>query len=113
MTAEAGGLGGADPSAQEVHAFLDSLTIGGTLPDVALPGQATAAMAVRSLRLPLDLDQRIKTAAQARGVPASTLVREWIELGLTATEDDAPISRADALRALAGLRPLPGSGSAA
>jgi predicted DNA-binding protein len=70
-------------------------------------------MVVRSLRLPLDLDLRIKAVARARGVPASTLVREWVELGLTATEDDAPISRADALRALAGLRPLGGTGSVA
>jgi hypothetical protein len=107
------GLGGTDPSGQEVHAFLDSLTIGGTLPDVALPDQASTAMAVRSLRLVVDLDQRIKTVARARGAPAGALVREWIVLGLTATEDDAPISRADALRALAGLRPVPGRGSAA
>jgi len=39
-------------------------------------------------------------------VPMSTLVREWIELELTALEQDQPISRADALRALAALRPL-------
>jgi hypothetical protein len=39
-------------------------------------------------------------------VPTSTLVREWIELELTALEDDQPISRADALRALASLLPL-------
>lgn len=112
---EAGGLGGIDPSPEQVHAFLDSLTVGGALPDVALPDAASVAMVVRSLRLSLDLDQRIKVVAQARGVPASTLIREWIELGLTATEADAPspISRADALRALAGLRPLGGSSSAA
>jgi predicted DNA-binding protein len=61
-------------------------------------------MVVRSLRLPLDLDQRLKTAAA--GVPTSTLIREWIELELTALDNDQPISRADALRALATLRPL-------
>jgi predicted DNA-binding protein len=63
-------------------------------------------MIVRSLRLPFELDQRLKAAAQRRGVPTSTLVREWIELELTALEDDQPISRADALRALAALRPM-------
>ena len=52
------------------------------------------------------LDQRLKAAAKRRGVPTSTLVREWIELELTALEDDQPISRADALRALAALRPM-------
>jgi hypothetical protein len=36
----------------------------------------------------------------------STLVREWIELELAGLENDQPISRADALRALARLRPL-------
>ena len=44
--------------------------------------------------------------SERRGVPTSTLVREWIELELTALEDDQPISRADALRALAALRPM-------
>ena len=39
----------------------------------------------------------------------SALVREWIELELTALEHDQPISRADALRALASLRPLGGA----
>jgi hypothetical protein len=41
--------------------------------------------------------------------PTSTLVREWMELELSALEQDQPISRADALRALAALRPLGGA----
>ncbi len=72
------------------------------------PRPGDEVMVVRSLRLPLDLDRRLKVAAQARGVPMSTLVREWIELELAALEQDRPISRADALRALASLRPLGG-----
>ena len=70
------------------------------------PRPGDTIMVVRSLRLPVDLDKRLKVAAEARGVPMSTLVREWIELELTALEQDQPISRADALRALAALRPL-------
>src|SRR5450755_2908002 len=101
--------GGMDPSPEQVNAFLDSLTVAGTLPDAGVPDVGSVVMVVRSLRLAPELDQRIKAVAQVRGVPASTLIREWIELGLTATEGDAPISRADALRALAGLRPLGGS----
>ena len=66
------------------------------------------SMVVRSLRLPLELDRRLKAAAVARGVAMSTLVREWIELELAGLENDRPISRADALRALAALRPLDG-----
>jgi hypothetical protein len=65
-------------------------------------------MVVRSLRLPLALDRRIKAAATARQVSVSTLLREWIELGLAALKNDQPISRADALRALASLRPVTG-----
>jgi len=63
-------------------------------------------MVVRSLRLPFELHERLKAAAQRRGVPTSTLVREWIELELAALEDDQPISRADALAPLAALRPM-------
>jgi predicted DNA-binding protein len=63
-------------------------------------------MVVRSIRLPVELHERIKKVAGDRGVPATTLIREWIELELSAVEDDQPISRADALRALASLRPL-------
>ncbi len=88
--------------------FMDELTFGperAELPPV--PG-TEESMVVRSLRLPLDLDRRLKAAAAARGVAMSTLVREWIELELTTLERDQPISRADALRALASLRPVNG-----
>jgi predicted DNA-binding protein len=71
-----------------------------------VPPRGARVMVVRSLRLPFELDRRLKSAAKHRGVPTSTLVREWIELELTALEDDQPISCADALRALAALRPM-------
>ncbi len=61
---------------------------------------------VTSLRIPLDLYQRIKAVAESRGTTMGALLREWAELELTALENDQPISRADALRALASLRPL-------
>lgn len=88
--------------------FMDDLTFSperAELPPVPGPEES---MVVRSLRLPLDLDRRLKAAAAARGVAMSTLVREWIELELTTLERDQPISRADALRALASLRPVNG-----
>jgi predicted DNA-binding protein len=93
--------------AEDLGPFLDNLQFTDE-PTAAPPPPAdtTTVMVVRSLRLPLDLDQRLKTAAAARGVPTSTLVRDWIELELTALDNDQPISRADALRALATLRPL-------
>lgn len=91
-----------------VRAFLDGLEFGDGAPG-ELPPPGAPVMVVRSLRLPVELDQRLKAAAERRGIPMSTLVREWIELELTALEDDQPISRADALRALAALRPLNGA----
>ena len=87
-------------------AVMESLELGEGAPGDEVPPRDAPVMIVRSLRLPFELDQRLKAAAQRRGVPTSTLVREWIELELTALEDDQPISRADALRALASLRPM-------
>jgi predicted DNA-binding protein len=90
---------------------IDSLTADDTLP-AALPprpGGADQVMVPRSVRWPLDLDQRVKAAAAARGLTMSQLMREWAELELAALENDQPISRSDALRALAGLRPIGGA----
>jgi predicted DNA-binding protein len=64
------------------------------------------SMVVRSLRLSVDLEQRVKEAASARKMPVSALLREWIEHSLADLENDQPISRADALRAVAALRPV-------
>ena len=91
---------------EEIRAFMDSLEFGDDADESQLPAREAPVMVVRSLRLPFDLDRRVKAAAHRRGVPTSTLIREWIELELTALEDDQPISRADALRALAALRPI-------
>ena len=89
-----------------IRSFMDSLEFGADAAEDEVPPRGAPVMVVRSLRLPFELDQRLKAAAQRRGIPTSTLVREWIELELTALEDDQPISRADALRALASLRPI-------
>lgn len=93
---------------KDVQPLMDGLQFS-TEPAELPPPPGGAVMVVRSLRLPLDLDRRLKAAAEARGASMSTLVREWIELELTALEHDQPISRADALRALAALRPLGGA----
>lgn len=75
----------------------------GTAPAPPAPGEP---MVVRSLRLPVDVYQRINAVAARHGVAVSTLMREWIEAELAATEDDEPISRSDAVRALTMLRPV-------
>jgi hypothetical protein len=43
-------------------------------------------MVVRSIRLPVDLELRAKAMADARGVPYSALIRDWIADGLERAE---------------------------
>ncbi len=72
-----------------------------------LPAPGSEVMVVRSLRLPLDLDEAVTAAATAAEVPKSTWIRQAIEMALAMQADqDQPISRADALRALTLLRPV-------
>lgn len=73
----------------------------------SLPPDGADVMVVRSLRIPMDTDLAVAAAAKAAGVPKSTWIRQAIETALAIqSEEDQPISRADALRALALLRPL-------
>lgn len=69
---------------------------------VELPPRAEAEpMVMRGVRLPVSLDERVREAAMRAGVPFSTLIREWIELGLTETETDQQVSLAALRRAIA------------
>lgn len=67
----------------------------------APPAPEAEPMVMRGLRLPGHLDQRVRAAAEAAGVSYSALIREWIELGLTESEDDRPVSLAALRRAIA------------
>lgn len=71
-----------------------------------LPPAGSQVMIVRSLRLPLELDQAVATAAKAAEVPKTTWIRQAIETALAVQADDQPISRSDALKALTLLRPV-------
>ncbi|MEV4343070.1 hypothetical protein AB0J83_01125 [Actinoplanes sp. NPDC049596] len=83
------------PAPQEEQALLDSL-----------PPAGSPVMVVRSLRLPTELDQAVAAAAKAAEVPKTTWIRQAIEMALAVqAEDDQPISRSEALRALTLLRP--------
>ena len=83
------------PATQDEAALLDSL-----------PPAGSAVMVVRSLRLPLELDQAVAAAAKAAEIPKTAWIRQAIEMALAVqAEDDQPISRAEALRALTLLRP--------
>lgn len=66
-------------------------------PDTEVP------MVSRSVRLPLDTYERVRDAAEARGIGVTTLMRQWIEAGLADLDDSATVSLADVRRALAAL----------
>jgi predicted DNA-binding protein len=67
------------------------------VPDTDVP------MVSRSLRLPVDVDQRIRTAADARGIGVTTLMRQFIEAGLAELDDSAVVPLAEVHRVLAAL----------
>jgi predicted DNA-binding protein len=72
----------------------------------SLPPAGSDVMVVRSLRLPVELDQAVAEAAKAAEIPKTTWIRQAIEMALAVqADDDQPISRAEALRALTLLRP--------
>ena len=67
------------------------------VPDTDVP------MVSRSLRLPVDVDQRIRAAAEARGIGATTLMRQFVEVGLADLDDSAVVPLAEVHRVLAAL----------
>jgi hypothetical protein len=73
----------------------------------SLPPAGSEVMVVRSLRLPIEVDEAVAAAARAAGVPKTSWIRQAIEMALALqAEPDQPISRAEALRALTLLRPV-------
>ncbi|MGR6318029.1 hypothetical protein Q2K19_02715 [Micromonospora soli] len=67
------------------------------IPDTDVP------MVSRSVRLPLETYERVRAAAEARGIGVTTLMRQWIEAGLADLDESATVSLADVRRALAAL----------
>lgn len=70
---------------------------GATVPDLDEP------MVSRSVRLPLHTYERVRTAADARGLGVTTLMRQWIEAGLAELDDSTTVSLADVRRAISAL----------
>lgn len=66
-------------------------------PDTDVP------MVSRSVRLPVETYERVRAAADARGIGVTTLMRQWIEAGLADLDESATVSLADVRRALAAL----------
>lgn len=72
--------------------------------DAGLPAPDTdVPMVSRSLRLPVDLYQRVCAAAETRGVGVTTLMRQFIEAGLADLDESAVVPLADVRRVLASL----------
>ena len=80
---------------------LGDLITHGREAEVSLPEPSAEVTVKTSLKLPPGLHQRVKVAAETRGVGVSTLIREWIELGLTEEENDRQVSLAEIRRAIA------------
>jgi hypothetical protein len=60
-------------------------------------------MVSRSVRLPVRTYERVRAAADARGLGVTTLMRQWIEAGLAELDDSTTVSLADVRRAIAAL----------
>ncbi|MFC8850938.1 MULTISPECIES: hypothetical protein [unclassified Micromonospora] len=86
--------GGDDPIAELIDAGAPMEL---PTPDTDVP------MVSRSVRLPLETYERVRAAADARGIGVTTLMRQWIEAGLAELDDSATVSLADVRRALAAL----------
>jgi predicted DNA-binding protein len=88
--------------AEAVAAFSrGEVTYDVTAPVELPPAPESEPMVSRGIRLPVLLDERVKAAAAKAGVPFSTLIREWIELGLTEMDDDRTVPLAALRRAIA------------
>ncbi|MEJ3743547.1 hypothetical protein WEI85_09690 [Actinomycetes bacterium KLBMP 9797] len=73
-------------------------------PPAELPAPDTdVPMVSRSVRLPVETYERVRAAAEARGIGVTTLMRQWIEAGLADLDDSATVSLADVRRAIAAL----------
>ncbi|MGH3454248.1 MAG: hypothetical protein ACRDPQ_11115 [Nocardioidaceae bacterium] len=62
---------------------------------------ADEVMVSTSIRLPRSLMQQVRRQADAAGMPATTLIRQWVIDRLSATKDDAVVSVADLERFIA------------
>ena len=77
-------------------------------PDAQIPPpESDIPMVSRSVRLPLDTYERVRSAADERGLGVTTLMRQWIEAGLAELDDSTTVSLADVRRALAALSQHP------
>ena len=87
---------------EAVDGSLTDVLASGAEAPLATPDTYTP-MVSRSLRMPLDTYERLQTAAAARHLPITSLMRDLIEAGLAELDDTATVPLADVRRALAAL----------
>jgi hypothetical protein len=74
-------------------AFLEGLRFSDDPVDADLPAIGDdEPLVVRSLRLPVAMETRIRAIATAQGVPVTVLTREWIVAGLAVAEESAQVN---------------------
>jgi predicted DNA-binding protein len=98
-----------DDALKQFHDGGDALAeLIGERPAADLPvPDSDVPMVSRSVRLPLETYERVREAAEARGLGVTTLMRQWIEAGLADLDDSTTVSLADVRRALAALAQHP------
>ncbi|MCW6010636.1 BrnA antitoxin family protein [Micromonospora sp. CPCC 205371] len=84
------------------HEGGDDLVSDGQAAELPVP-DSDVPMVSRSVRLPVETYERVREAAEARGIGVTTLMRQWIEAGLADLDDSATVSLADVRRAIAAL----------
>ena len=62
---------------------------------------ADEVMVSTSIRLPRSLMQRVRRQAEAAGMPATTLIRQWVTERISTSKDEAVVSVADLERVIA------------
>lgn len=69
------------------------------------PPPTSEVMVTKSVKWPPELYRQITAAATGRGLSVSQFIRDCVAAELAVLAEDKPISLADAVRALAALRP--------
>jgi len=62
---------------------------------------ADEVMVSTSIRLPRSLMQQVRRQAEAAGMPATTLIRQWVTERISTSKDEAVVSVADLERFIA------------
>lgn len=87
---------------EELREYYDNTSLPESVERAVLDDHcADEVMVSTSIRLPRPLMQQVRQRAQSAGVPATTLIRQWVIDRVAASEDDAVVSVADLQRLIA------------